>query len=55
MTKMAYVHIFLAMAAIHDWPLYQLYIKNNFLHVDLQEEVYMEQPLAFINFSREVW
>ena len=36
------------MAAMRSWPLYQLYIKNAFLHWDLAEEVYMEQPLSFV-------
>ena len=36
------------MAAMCSWPLYQLDIKNVFLHEDLAEEVYMEQPPAFV-------
>ena len=36
------------MAAMSSWPLYQLDIKNAFLHDDLVEEVYMEQPLKFV-------
>jgi len=35
------------MAAIRHWPLHQLDIKNVFLHGDLVEKVYMEQPLGF--------
>ena len=34
--------------AMQSWPLYQLNIKNDFLHGDLEEEVYMEQPLGFV-------
>ena len=36
------------MVATHKWSLHQLDIKNVFLHDDLQNEVYMEQPLGFV-------
>ena len=36
------------MATMCSWPLYQLDIKNVFLHGDLVEEVYREQPLGFV-------
>ena len=42
--KISYVRLLLSMAAMCFWPLYQLDIKNVFLHGDLAEEVYMEQP-----------
>jgi len=42
MAKMAFVRLFIAMAALQRWPLYQLDVKNAFLNGDLQEEIYME-------------
>nr|KYP76032.1 Retrovirus-related Pol polyprotein from transposon TNT 1-94 [Cajanus cajan] len=46
--KMASVRLFLAMAAMRHWPLFQLDIKNAFLHGDLEEEIYMDQPPGFV-------
>ena len=39
--KIASVRLLLSMATMCSWPLYQLDIKNVFLHGDLVEEVYM--------------
>jgi hypothetical protein len=46
--KMASIRLLLSIAAIQHWPLHQLDIKNAFLHGDLEEEVYMEQPPGFV-------
>jgi len=46
--KLAYVRLFIAMAALQQWPLYQLDVKNSFLNGDLQEEIYREQPPDFV-------
>ncbi|RVW26535.1 Retrovirus-related Pol polyprotein from transposon RE1 [Vitis vinifera] len=46
--KIAFVRLLLSIAAMLSWPLYQLDIKNVFLHGDLVEEVYMEQPPGFV-------
>ena len=48
MEKMAFVRLFIVMAALQRWPLYQLDVKNVFLNGDLQEEIYMEQPPGFV-------
>ncbi|RVW97371.1 Retrovirus-related Pol polyprotein from transposon RE2 [Vitis vinifera] len=45
--QIASVRLLLSMAAMCSWPLYQLDIKNVFLHGDA-EEVYMEQPPGFV-------
>ena len=45
---MTAVRLFISLAATNHWPLFQLDIKNAFLHGDLQEEVYMEQPPGFV-------
>ncbi|KAL6327224.1 hypothetical protein AAG906_015263 [Vitis piasezkii] len=43
-----FIRLLLSMVAMCSWPLYQLDIKNAFLHGDLAEEVYMEQPPGFV-------
>ena len=46
--KMTYVHLLLSMVSMRSRPLYQLDIKNAFLHGDLAKEVYIEQPPSFV-------
>jgi len=48
LAKITFVRLFIAMTAIQRWPLYQLDVKNDFLNGDLEEEIYMEQPLGFV-------
>jgi len=45
--KLTPFDFFLQFATQH-WPLHWLDIKNVFLHIDLEEEIFMEQPHGFI-------
>jgi len=47
-TKTSNIFLFLAMVVIHQWPLYQLDIKNTCLHGDMEKEIYMEQYRGFL-------
>src|SRR5262249_22615471 len=47
-TKLTSVRLFISLPATHDWPLHQLDIKNAFLHGDIHEIVYIEQPPGFV-------
>ena len=47
--KMKFVQLFVSLAATYNWDLHQLDIKNVFLHGDLQDEVYIEQPPGFVS------
>ena len=46
--KIESVRILISFPANLGWPFVQLDVKNGFLHDDLEEDVYMEQPPRFI-------
>jgi hypothetical protein len=41
------IHILLAYATHHDFKLYQMNVKSDFLNAPIKEEVYVEQPPGF--------
>ena len=46
-TRLHSVRILLSVAVVKQWSLYQLDIKNTCLQENLQEKVYMLQPLGY--------
>jgi hypothetical protein len=46
--KMKSIHLVLALVTSHKWEVHQMDVKSTFLHGDLQEEIYMEQPPGYV-------
>lgn len=42
--KMNSIHLTLTIVATHGWVVHKMDVKNAFLHGNLHEEIYMEQP-----------
>ena len=47
------IRVLLAMVAIYDLELEQLDVKTEFLHGDLEEQIYMHQPEGFKEQGKE--
>ncbi len=47
--KMITVKVIITMATAKRWSLHQMDVENVFLHGDLHEEVYMEQPPSYVD------
>jgi hypothetical protein len=47
--KLATIHTILHLAAVRNWLVHQLDVKNEFLHDELSERVYCLQPAGFVN------
>lgn len=52
--KLNSMRVILSIAITLNWSLYQLDIKNVFLYGDLQDEVYMQMPLASVQNGKVV-
>ena len=51
--RMETIRTMLALAAQMETPVYQLDVKSAFLNGELEEEVYVEQPLGYILKGKE--
>ena len=47
--------VLLHIGASLDWEIHQMDIRTAFLHGDLEEEVYMEQPKGMKEPGKEMW
>lgn len=52
MVKPITIRTLLSLAVSSNWPLHQLDIQNVFLHANLEDDVYMKQPLRFADPDR---
>jgi hypothetical protein len=50
-SKMNSICLVLSLVASQGWSVYQMDVKSVFLHGDLHEEIYMEQPPGFVQDS----
>jgi hypothetical protein len=41
------IRVILALAAKENWKIFQLDVKSGFLHGDLVEDIYVEQPIGY--------
>ena len=53
--KMTSIWTMLSIAASMDLEVEQLDVKTTFLHGDLEEKIYMQQPKGFTRRGRRTW
>lgn len=47
------IKLVISLAAQHSWPIYQLDVKSAFLHGELEEQVFIDQPPGYVKFGSE--
>ena len=47
------IRLVIALAAHNSWPIFQLDMKSAFLHGNLHEEVFVDQPPGYVKFGSE--
>jgi hypothetical protein len=52
---MNYVRLIISLVSQFGWKIHQMDVKSAFLHADLFEEIFMEQPLGFVIYSNLVF
>jgi len=53
--KMATIRTIMAFAGEKNWPMFQLDVKNAFLHGELEDEVYFQMPKGIPNPANKVY
>jgi hypothetical protein len=41
------IHLVISLPVSYKWEVHQMYVKSTFLHGDLQEDIYLEQPTGY--------
>ena len=52
-TRITYIHMLIAIVALHNIEIHQMDVKTAFLNGDLNEEIYMDQLKGFISLGQE--
>ena len=52
-TRITSIRMLIALAAIYDLEIHQMDVKTTFLNVELEEEIYIEQPEVFVVPGKE--
>lgn len=52
--KMTIVRSLLAVAALKNWRVQQMDVKNEFLHRDLEEDIYMKMPIGYAHLGARI-